>query len=353
MQRYQVLLSVIVTGIITLGFVSCKGPEGPPGSDAILPDTEPPVVTLLEPAYGDTASQEFTMRAAALDNAGVEFVRFYLDGNEWINDSTIAVDSVQPYEYTFDLVEMQVPAGEHTAAARAYDYARNTELTPSVLFHYFGPIAYGSTPIRHYLDPATEDSLYIFFFHDTSDVEEHTFNVRFHPGRECIVTGAELFLADPADTEIEIDTTVRVVLWESNGVYPTIPTDSVDLDADELSAGEWNLFSFSDNEDTLSAGERFHISFYVPSPSDTTRIAIRATIQDDYAQVTYCHTGFYSDALGRFVTAQEADIYTRDAEKTLEFHVRAIVNYLEPESGTAALSPETVASSEQPKRSSR
>ena len=76
-------------------------------------DTTRPSVTIVSPQENDTVSGTIIVSVNATDNVGVVRVEFYID------DVSVAVDSVAPYEYSWDTTS--VANGQHTVDARAYD----------------------------------------------------------------------------------------------------------------------------------------------------------------------------------------------------------------------------------------
>jgi len=89
------------------------------------PDTTPPVVTLTDPAYGDTFTEGevVTITATATDENAILKVEFLLDGE------IVDTDSSSPYEYNWDTTGY---VNSHLWRARAYDSSGNTALSEAV-----------------------------------------------------------------------------------------------------------------------------------------------------------------------------------------------------------------------------
>jgi hypothetical protein len=96
---------------------TCDAPPPPP-------DTEPPSVTLTDPASGATVSTTVDLGASASDNRGVAGVRFEVDG------SPIAEDTSSPYKVSWDTTT--VSNGTHTITAVARDAAGHTATSTPV-----------------------------------------------------------------------------------------------------------------------------------------------------------------------------------------------------------------------------
>lgn len=80
-------------------------------------DTQAPTVSLTSPTGGSTVAGLVGIDASAADNTGVTRVELRVNG------STIASDSVAPYQFSWD--SRQWPNGNVQVSARAYDAAGN------------------------------------------------------------------------------------------------------------------------------------------------------------------------------------------------------------------------------------
>jgi large repetitive protein len=94
-------------------------------SSGVLIDTQPPAVSLTNPASGSIVSQPITVEATASDASGITNVEFYLDGQR------VATDTSAPYTYNWNTGS--TTEGAHTLRAVATDLAGRTgEQTISV-----------------------------------------------------------------------------------------------------------------------------------------------------------------------------------------------------------------------------
>jgi hypothetical protein len=91
---------------------------------SVITDTTSPVVTVSEPAAGQSLTGDVTVRATATDNADVQRVEFRVDG------SLFATDDVSPFASTLDTT--QVADGAHTLTARAFDTSGNSTTSAGV-----------------------------------------------------------------------------------------------------------------------------------------------------------------------------------------------------------------------------
>jgi hypothetical protein len=91
-----------------------------------LPDTEFPIVAIIEPAAG-TISGIVNLVASANDNIGVAGVQFLLDGN-----NLGAEDLIFPYSFSWNTVS--VTNGNHTISAIARDAAGNSTTSADMVF---------------------------------------------------------------------------------------------------------------------------------------------------------------------------------------------------------------------------
>ena len=88
-------------------------------------DVKPPVVSIVKPLDGSTASRTIDVVASAWDESGVSRVEFYVDGR------LAATVSAEPYMYRWNT--RSVRDGWHTITAKAYDkYGNAAEATVKV-----------------------------------------------------------------------------------------------------------------------------------------------------------------------------------------------------------------------------
>ena len=90
----------------------------------VAADTQPPSVTISAPLGGNTVGGLTAVNVSASDNVGVTRVELRVNG------STIATDTVSPYQFSWDTTTLS--NGTATVAAYAFDAAGNSAATTSV-----------------------------------------------------------------------------------------------------------------------------------------------------------------------------------------------------------------------------
>lgn len=282
---------------------ACSGEDGQPGEDGVSPDNIPPTVALLTPASGDTVRDTLRVVANAIDNIAVERVVFYFDGDDVINDSTFAEDTLAPYEWTFDLIELGVDDGPHTVMARAFDVDRNQSDTPPVIVHTVRQVPAGLAVLRAWEPDSTgwytfperdiqgEDTLSVDTLH----------NVRFVPERQAVIDSIRFYVSGNIDPELLYDSPLRVGVFRSDGVYPVgdtlatalvtvVPPDTVSSDTTEtdtthviefpaFDGPRWVSVSGFDLLEPFDEGERFHVAVWADEPTERTMIALGVSLQ--------------------------------------------------------------------------
>ncbi len=97
-----------------------------------LPDTQPPVVTIIYPQADTTSISPIKVVATATDDDKVAEVAFFVNG-----DSVFA-DSEYPYEYQWPIANWPGGIGQ-TLQAKAYDVSRNWSFSERIIVTYFIP----------------------------------------------------------------------------------------------------------------------------------------------------------------------------------------------------------------------
>ena len=120
-------VAILALGVLLAG---CGGDDG--GDPVDVPDTQPPTVTILEPAAGGV-SGVITVEAAAFDNRGVVGVQFHLDGA-----LLEAEDTEQPYIISWNTT--LATNGNHILTAVARDAAGYTGTSPEVTVSVSGGV---------------------------------------------------------------------------------------------------------------------------------------------------------------------------------------------------------------------
>ena len=100
-------------------------------SSAPAPDTQPPSVGIANPAGGSVVSGLVSVDVAASDNVGVARVELRVNG------STVAIDTMAPYAFTWD--STGVANGSASLTAVAFDAAGNTGASTAVALSVSNP----------------------------------------------------------------------------------------------------------------------------------------------------------------------------------------------------------------------
>lgn len=91
-----------------------------------MPDITPPSVVITQPPNGVTLTAPITIKADAVDNVGVAYVEFLVDG------TTMGKDSTAPYEQFWN-VGYWADGNLHTLLAKAADRAGNLGQSPLLM----------------------------------------------------------------------------------------------------------------------------------------------------------------------------------------------------------------------------
>ncbi len=84
-------------------------------------DTQPPTVSILSPADGETVSKTITITVEAIDDKGISKVELYIDSKKIIEKTKA------PYTYTWDTT--QYDEGLYLISAKAIDLAGNSSIS--------------------------------------------------------------------------------------------------------------------------------------------------------------------------------------------------------------------------------
>jgi hypothetical protein len=87
-------------------------------SNPVIPDTQPPTVTITSPANGAQLGNNTTITVSASDNVAVAQVSIYIDGILQYTGTTA------PYKFNWNT--KKVARGTHTITATAWDKAGNS-----------------------------------------------------------------------------------------------------------------------------------------------------------------------------------------------------------------------------------
>jgi len=120
------LLALLTTALFSL---SCQGPAGPKGDDAVLADSLPPVIEWISPAAGIQVSGMVTLKAAAYDDQGIYRVAFFVSGFEFAGRLTNPDSGF----YSADWDATLYPEGPYPLAAMVWDNSRLLGTAPERL----------------------------------------------------------------------------------------------------------------------------------------------------------------------------------------------------------------------------
>lgn len=95
-------------------------------------DTEAPAVTILDPLSGATVSDLVPVNIETFDNVGVTRAEL------WVNDTKVAIDTTEPFAFTWDSNGTQ--NGATNLLVQAFDAAGNTAISESVQVTVDNPI---------------------------------------------------------------------------------------------------------------------------------------------------------------------------------------------------------------------
>lgn len=129
---------VTVVLIFAVTFVlSCSGPAGPDGDNAVPPDTLYPFIKWISPDPGESVDSFITLRAQAYDlsdipdTQGVWRMVFYAGGLEFRG---ILTDTIR-WEYSYEWIADNFPEGQYPLMARAWDGTRQHSTTPVIFIN--------------------------------------------------------------------------------------------------------------------------------------------------------------------------------------------------------------------------
>ncbi len=359
MKHYRLTIFML-TGLLLLSF-GCTGDKGEPGMDGISVDAVPPIVSILTPSQLETINADtLHVIARANDNTGIEKVVFYLDGSSLAHDTTVAVDTVgfnDSYESTFDLLDLNVPDGEHSIVARAYDLNGNTKDTAPTLVFTEHDITPG---IPYVLKHWTSDSTRLISYPRRIDgvVRDSLLNVRFDVIKACTLDSVRIYLDTIPGENIIYDRNLAIKISRtSTGVYPNdetltlidtlkvipdtlrTPDDPDDIEGPgPFEAGFYTLALTSAQSTeigTLEEGERFHIAidFWAgtakgaTATSDVTLIGVGVSVIDRYDFSTENMSGLMNVLTGQWETLQESGIPEIYSPDSYEARIEAWITY--------------------------
>jgi len=104
MRKKAIYLAITIVMTVTLAALSC--------------DNKLPTVSITSPEDGAFVEGKVVIRVEAQDDKGIDQVYFYID------DNFITADGESPYEYTWDVSELN-PGTEHEITVTAYDRSGN------------------------------------------------------------------------------------------------------------------------------------------------------------------------------------------------------------------------------------
>ncbi|MDP8206848.1 MAG: Ig-like domain-containing protein [Candidatus Electryonea clarkiae] len=333
-MKNQIRFLVIAVFFIAFCFSGCTGSDGPAGQDAVGIDTTPPVISLALPVPNDTLNDTLTALANAIDNVGIERVAFYLDGSDLVNDTTVAWVTAQPYKYEYALSQMNLSIGQHTIAARAYDIAQNTAITPTVIFYYGGPRTTGTAVLQNYNSSNNSTTPWSFVehhtvMHDTVELDSISFlkfAVRFTPAAPCLLQYVSIQL-DTISNDTLRQKGLVCSIYSSDGAFPlVVMSDSTDR-RETLPDSAYVYNAYFPDSLNFDRGQDFHLIFEIFEPDTTIKMTIRTEIKPLYDGPEY-HLPFnnfsavWDNESGEWVTFQE-----KYGEGAYEFHAKAVVEY--------------------------
>ncbi len=337
MHSERILFGLVLLCVGSLLFLSCEGPEGPPGEGVGDLDLIPPSVVITIPAETDTIyTNTFTVAAEASDNDSVQYVEFYIDGSSDLGDDNIARITTAPYELEWDLEASGHGYGLHTLVARAVDMSANSTMTPATLIlRQPAPIA--ELLLYDHFD-RFPDSLFVY--ETPNSIDGRYFNVRFSPRLPCKVLEVRMEFFNPDSLE-ELNGSCRfnTLFWTSSSNLPHLLKDSIEVDGDtitnfsSLSIIDWWKLDVSDR-DALSFDSEFHVGIspisdqydqYLDDGLGMALLASEDTLAANYNPYQHHSSAFIGDNAEPWTTLMQSRIDI-DGRK-FDLHIRALVLY--------------------------
>jgi len=102
------------------------------------------------------------------------------------------------------------------------------------------------------------------------------FNTRFTADESCSLS-AVLMLANPWSGA----PTCRVYIWNSDGTFPTVKIDSIDVQLNPANIGRWTWVDVSELGLQFSEGEDFHVGFTAVNLQPGARVDLHAGVRVD------------------------------------------------------------------------
>ena len=114
-----------------------------------------------------------------------------------------------------------------------------------------------------------DDGLPQYYFPLPDEWHDHYFNVRFTPPDSCKLLGAALFFIQISDTVPDI----KILVWNSTGLYPDSTLDSLTLDGDEIVFHPDSTYvPLQDWDLHFNPSIKFHIGWEPADSTDTLAI---------------------------------------------------------------------------------
>ncbi len=328
-HSFRITILLLVASLTIL--VGCTGDKGDPGEDAIGVDTRPPSIILEQPVHGDTLYDFLTAEALVTDNAGIDHVEFYLNGQDEVNDSTLSHVFIEPWSYEYALSQLRLQWGPQTFSARAIDLAGNTTQTSPILIYYFGAQTSGTVTLSNfdslaaferaiYLETEERDTLT-----DTTYLRIDYPFVRFNPNGNCKIEEINIFFDAVGDTMRGMGLTVEVL--PSNGAIPVFSEGalhSFPIPSGNLGTPGWFRHTVPLEIDVIT-DQPFHVILIAEDyESSSSWLSLRAQTVDHYPSPINNNSGLWSLEEGRYVLHQET---VSSSESVYEFWVEAVVTY--------------------------
>ena len=142
MARRDLRIKVAIGCIMfaTAIFLSaCRGPTGPNGQDAFVPDSLIPVVEWLEPDVDVTVDSLVILRIKAFDRIGLDDgsiaetfawrISFFIAGDEFAGSLEDSARKIYSYRWN----AARYPEAPYPLSAKVWDVTRNTASTPTIV----------------------------------------------------------------------------------------------------------------------------------------------------------------------------------------------------------------------------
>jgi len=324
--RFRMFILLVILLIVVV-FLSCEGPEGPPGLGVDDFDVIPPTITLQSPATGtEITTDTFTIAATASDNDAVLHVEFFLDASSSLDGLGRAIDSFPPYRVLWNLDSSGHGPGLHLLTARATDRSRNYTDTPT---SWIQRAPFNRLTILYYDGTGALRTLAI-----PDEWGDRNFNVRFTPVKRCRLLQVFFEFANPefVDPPFDGGCDIDVIVWTSN--LFKLPADELlrlRIVEDSIAYDRWISIDLQDRD--LIFDNDFHVGF---SPAEefyqyyyNNNFAMPMILNHDSTPLVNANNHRSSEYEGGPGGRGWGTMQSQWNNQKFDFHIRVLVDYFD------------------------